>query len=406
MSRRIRFALLVAAVVAAACSGPVTPFGSSPSRADSTPAATAAPATPTPTPTPSLAALTPAPDAPATVWLCRPGLANNPCTGSLVTTVINPSGRRTVSTPVPAVHPPIDCFYVYPTVSRQKGMNATLSVDPEEKAVAQAQAALFSQVCDVYAPIYPQLTLRALDSGKTTFAEIDEAYVGLVSAFDDYLAHDNHGRGIVFIGHSQGALLLRALLRLNFDSSPDLRKLLVSALLMGGNVSVEKGKTTGGDFAHIPACTFNAETGCVVAYSTYDKTPPANSVFGRTTGPLQMFDLGGHGGQQEILCVNPAAIGGSGVLDPYFATSYLKAMPGAPRPLPRTPFISYPNAVSAQCMSKDGASWLQVSRLPTGRSLTLTASRGPAWGLHEADVSLALGDLVDLVRTESAAFEP
>ena len=73
-----------------------------------------------------------------------------------------PGGAADVEPAAPAADPPIDCFYVYPTVSRQKTINANLTIDPEERAVAAAQAARFSQVCRVYAPMYPQLTLAAI----------------------------------------------------------------------------------------------------------------------------------------------------------------------------------------------------------------------------------------------------
>jgi len=113
---------------------------------------------------------------------------------------------------VPATDPPIDCFYVYPTVSRQTGTNATLKIDPEERAVAVAQAARFSQVCNVYAPMYPQLTAAAIATPESiSFAAAVIAYQGVRSAFLDYMANNNHGRGIVFIGHSQGAVHADAL---------------------------------------------------------------------------------------------------------------------------------------------------------------------------------------------------
>jgi hypothetical protein len=34
----------------------------------------------------------------------------------------------------------------------------------------------------------------------------------------------------------------------------------------------------------------------------------------------------------------------------------------------------------------------------------VTQTLGPAWGLHLADVSIALGNLVDLVRQQGEAF--
>src|ERR1700682_4418056 len=104
-----------------------------------------------------------------TVWLCKPGLANNPCEADLTTTVKLANGSSFVDKHAkPASNPPIDCFYVYPTVSSQFTPNATLSIDPEETQMAIDQASRFSQVCKVYAPIYPQLTIVALFLGLVT----------------------------------------------------------------------------------------------------------------------------------------------------------------------------------------------------------------------------------------------
>src|SRR5689334_17049937 len=54
-----------------------------------------------------------------TVWLCKPGLANNPCLSSETATVELGNGSSFVEHAKPATNPPIDCFYVYPTVSGQ-----------------------------------------------------------------------------------------------------------------------------------------------------------------------------------------------------------------------------------------------------------------------------------------------
>src|SRR5438445_1978199 len=81
----------------------------------------------------------------STVWLCRPGLANNPCEGDLTTTVVQPDGTQEVVRAKPAKRPPVDCFYVYPSVSAQPTVNANRNVDPQLKAVAEFQASRFSQ---------------------------------------------------------------------------------------------------------------------------------------------------------------------------------------------------------------------------------------------------------------------
>jgi hypothetical protein len=83
----------------------------------------------------------------------------------------------------------------------------------------------------------------------------------------DYLAHDNHGRPVTFIGHSQGAAMLIRLLHNVIDPSARLRHLMVSAIILGGNVQVASGETLGGTFSHISTCTSATQVGCVIAYS-------------------------------------------------------------------------------------------------------------------------------------------
>ena len=301
-------------------------------------------------------------DSSGTVWLCRPSLADNPCESSLETTVEEPNGQTHVERAQVAKSPPVDCFYLYPTVSSQPTANANLQVELRERLVATAQASRFSQVCRVYAPMYRQVTLGTIDRrGGINLRDSLVAYGSAVSAFRDYLAHFNHGRGIVFVGHSQGASILIALLKREVDPKPKVRRLLVSALLMGGNVTVPRGRDVGGDFAHIPACRSSRQTGCVVAYSSYSAKPPLNSQFGRVRtavnplGTPRAADL-------QIMCVNPASpSGGTAQLDPYFPAITLAFL--RPRPqLVSTPWVAFPGEYTARCETSGGATWLQATR--------------------------------------------
>jgi hypothetical protein len=224
------------------------------------------------------------------------------------------------------------------------------------------------------------------------------------------MANYNHGRGVVFIGHSQGAFMLTGLLKAEIDSVPETRRLLVSALLLGGNVTVLIGKTVGGDFANIPACGSTTQIGCVVAYSTFDTTPPPNALFGRTDSALNPFGRDSSGTLQ-VLCVNPAApAGGSAALLPYLPTQGLSTLLGANGPATsisaKTPFVTYPDEFSAHCQTAGGTTWLQVNRTksPTDHRPGVATVGSPRWGLHVIDVNIALGNLVDLVRSEAAAY--
>ena len=352
----------------------------------------------------------------STIWLCRPGLAKNPCTAPLTTTVVRPNGSRSIQLSRPARNPPIDCFYIYPTVSQQTTVNANLHIDPQEQAVARAQASRFSQVCRVYAPMYPQLTLSAIAKGGTAISAQGAvtAYLGVLSAWEDYLAHYNHGRGVVLIGHSQGASLLVPLMQREVDPNAAVRRHLVSALLMGGNVTVPVGSDVGGSFQHIPACRSKGETGCVVAYSSFDQTPPANSLFGRVgTGFSARSGLAPAASSNlQVLCTNPADLaGGAGPLEPYLPTSSTPrtafSVPvGATTAKVRTPWVTYPDLYSAQCEDSGGASWLQVNDIagPNDTRPVVKDVLGPTWGLHLVDINIALGNLVNLVRDQAAAY--
>jgi len=355
---------------------------------------------------------TASPEAPSnTVWLCRPGLADNPCESDLTTTVMAADGTSTVEAAAPAEDPPIDCFYVYPTVSGQTTTNANLDIDPEEKAVAVHQAARFSQVCKVYAPMYRQYTLKAINTpDEVTSQVVAVAYADVLSAWQDYLAHYNNGRGVVLIGHSQGAVALIDLITSEIDPNPDVRSRLVSALLIGGNVTVAKGQDVGGDFQNIPACRSAAQTGCVVAYSSFNQPPPPDAGFGRV-------GAGPRGGEQtgdQVLCVNPASLsGGTGPLQPYFSRTPLPGALGALIGTERvaavpTAWVAYPGLYTGHCESSGGADWLQIdtTNIAGDARPVVTQTLGPTWGLHLTDISIALGNLVDLVRQQTAAFSP
>src|SRR3954453_4648352 len=183
----------------------------------------------------------------ATTWLCKPGANPNPCAGSLQTTVIDSSGQSHIESPPRTRKPKIDCFYIYPTFSDDKTENSDLSIDPEEISIAQDQAARFSQRCLVFAPMYRQLTLQGLGGTPSPHALLT-AYGDVRAAWKEYLRRYNHGRGVVLNGHSQGSGMLQELVHQKIDKSRAARAKLVSAILLGGNVTVEAGRNVGGVF--------------------------------------------------------------------------------------------------------------------------------------------------------------
>ena len=91
------------------------------------------------------------------------------------------------------------------------------------------------------------------------------------SAWHDYLLHDNNGRGVILLGHSQGSGQIIRLLSQEVEKSPAERARLIAAYIPGGNLLVPIGKDVGGDLKSTPLCRKSTQTGCVVAYSTFDE---------------------------------------------------------------------------------------------------------------------------------------
>jgi hypothetical protein len=338
---------------------------------------------------------------PTTVWLCRPGASGDPCAASLATTVIAANGSRTTQNATAAANPKFDCFYIYPTVSSETSTNSDLRIQPAEQDAAEEQASRFSQVCRVWAPMYRQETLAALltSTPAATVSAENVAYASLLAAWQDYLAHDNDGRPIVFLGHSQGAAMLIRLLSSQVDRNAALRKRMVSAIILGGNVTVPTGRSVGGTFANIPACSSTAQIGCVIAYSSFPSQPPSDSLFGI---PGQGVSI--QSGQSatkgvSVLCVNPAALaGGSGALLPYFPASATGVV--------ATPWVSFPALYTSSCKHSGNATWLQINDIGSGsdKRPRISETDGPIWGYHIYDVNIALGNLVADVGAEESAY--
>ena len=332
------------------------------------------------------------------LWLCKPGLANDPCRPGLKTTKFSPTGQKLGVTNVKrAKRPKYDCFYVYPTVSNAPPPVAPLRVDPELRSIAQYQAARYSRDCRVYAPVYRQIPLAGLFGGTASPAERELGYADVKEAWQTYLRKYNKGRGVVLMGHSQGTFVLRRLVREEIDPKAKERKRIISALLLGGNVLVQQGKDRGGDFKRLRACRSKSQVGCVIAFSTYQGTVPANSRFGRTT------EAG-----KEVLCTNPTALrGGSGVATPVFPTEPFAPggiaagimLLGVTLPQAPTPWASIPRSYNARCSSDGGANVLQI----TSRrgAPTFKPSPDATWGLHLVDANIALENLTDLVRHQA-----
>jgi hypothetical protein len=353
-----------------------------------------------------------------TNWLCYPGKTNDACSVDLTTTIINADGTSRVEQFKADPKAPIDCFYVYPTVSTDPGVLSDLKADPAELNVVKQQLARFGSKCRIFAPMYRQFTLaglRAMMTGQPLPGSTDPAvrqtgYQDVVDAWNHYLTHENKGRGVVLIGHSQGSGVLQRMIPAEVEGKP-IQKQLVSALILGSNLPVEAGKDVG-QFKTIPLCKSATQTGCAISYVTFRETspPPANSRFGKVQQP-----------GMAAACTNPGALGGGkGELKAYLSNGANIASSSGATPTwvkgkanPTTPFVALPGLISGECVSKDGFNYLsaRINADPTDpRTDEINGDVGTGnmilkdWGLHLIDANIAMGNLVDVVDQQSKAY--
>jgi hypothetical protein len=376
--------------------------------------------------TASLAAPAPADALPAPVWMCHdtcgPSTATYPFSHDQV-----PLDTTDV-TGGPAAGPSsrsVDCFYVYPTVDILP--NVVPAPSDEEFAQSIAQVGMLNPDCRIIAPTYRQRTLPELALSFITGIPPDysTAFADVEQAFQYYWDHDNTDpvtgkrRGVVLLGHSQGAAALAALIQQKFDNNPDMRKYLVSAILLGGHIVVPTGQPDGGGsdpkatFQHVPACQQATETGCVVAYSSYK---PGGQVPGASADVVRVANDPNH----QVLCVNPAQlltgssqtpldtvlytrklVGGND-LNPYGRISSL----GQSLTVPNYPtgFARYHGTLTGECKqatdSNGTVSWLDI----TGGDNLVGPQQPNFYGLHAVDFNLTAGDLRELIARQAQAW--
>ncbi|MEY4782829.1 MAG: hypothetical protein RIR41_764, partial [Pseudomonadota bacterium] len=156
-------------------------------------------------------------------WLCKPGTTNNACDVNLDATVINADGSTSIEKFAPNPNAPIDCFYVYPTVSLDPFTQSDLIPGEEELNVAKAQLARFGSQCRIFAPMYRQFSLGALRARMSGGGEVPvrgtpaDAAADVDDAWAWYLANENKGRGVVILGHSQGSGQITRLIASKID---------------------------------------------------------------------------------------------------------------------------------------------------------------------------------------------
>jgi hypothetical protein len=348
----------------------------------------------------------------AASWLCLPG-RSDPCSTPLPTTALNPNGYGSTGRSSVAPNPRVDCFFVYPTVSNDPGLNSDLVAGNEERSWAQQLFGRFASVCRPFAPIYRQMTVSSVAAyalGTDVRAAGRVAFADVRDAWRNYLATRNNGRPFVLIGHSQGSLMLQQLVAEEIETRPVVARRLRLAILPGYNLLVPQGRLAGGTFKRTPLCSRVGETGCAISWVSFreNNVPPPGAIFGYSSQP-----------GMTVACVNPARPGSRNweVLDSYWYTRSRLPVPGGPirwssEGPPPTPYLRTEGLVSGRCVNQGPRGYLSIRTNADPRDKRTDRVGGevglfglflPGWGMHAADLALAQGDLI---RHVEAAGRP
>jgi pimeloyl-ACP methyl ester carboxylesterase len=345
-------------------------------------------------------------------WLCLPG-RKDVCSTPLATTALTPDGYGATGPSAVARDPAVDCFYVYPTVSGDAGLNSDLVPGREERLMVETQFARFAGVCRPFVPVYRQMTVAAVAAaavGSDLSAAGLTAYADVRNAWRQYLKSRNGGRPFVLVGHSQGALMVQQLIAREIETDVVLAKRMKLAIIPGYNAFVPQGRRVGGTFKRTPTCARPGETNCVVTWASFREknAPPPGALFG----------YAGQAGM-TVACVNPARFGAAGwvPLDSYWFTRSTLPVPGGPidwssEGKPPTPYVRTEGLASGRCVNQGARGYLSVRTNADpgdkrtdriGGEVGLFGMFLPGWGMHLADMALAQGDLLRAVAAIEAA---
>lgn len=332
------------------------------------------------------------------LWHCHPDLVDDVCSGDLDATRVDPDGSQHPVRFAPAADPGFDCFYVYPTLdyTETPGNHPFDVANPLEPITVQGQVGRFGEQCRVFVPRYRQATYgsydEVVDGALFDVPAFATAYADVLGAFDHYLAEDNDGRPFVLLGHSQGSHHLIRLVQEEIDGSAALRDQLISALLIGptGQMTVPEGEGVGATFDNLPLCAAEDQTGCVVAFDSFAaELPPEVEGSPFPDGEVPP-------------CVNPADLtgGAARLAGGYFG----RTVPGV-----TTIYELIEDHYTAACVeTADGLPYLEIDADPgpgDTRDLTHIQDRlAISDSLHTLDYNFTLTDLLDLVRSQAAAF--
>ena len=168
----------------------------------------------------------------------------------------------------------VDTFYIYSTIfmGANEGDPDYATLDNAEmlegiKIEHAIKSSVFEESTNLFIPLYRQSSMKHaaevfLKDGTIEAALTGTPYTDITAALDYYFENYNNGRPFVIAGHSQGAAILRLVLKNYFKEHPDYYQRMVAAYAIGYSI-------TSDDLAanpHMKFATSENDTGVILSW--------------------------------------------------------------------------------------------------------------------------------------------
>lgn len=175
---------------------------------------------------------------------------------------------------LPEITKEFDTFYIYSTIyfAANEGDPDYATLDNREmldgiKVEHAIKSSVFEESTNLFIPLYRQAGMRLAGETWKKTGSIEEAikstpYGDITAALDYYFKNYNEGRPFVIAGHSQGAAILRHVLKNYFKQHPDYYKRMVAAYAIGYSITKEDLETN----PHMKFATGETDTGVIISW--------------------------------------------------------------------------------------------------------------------------------------------
>lgn len=177
---------------------------------------------------------------------------------------------------VPEITKDVDTFYIYSTVyfGANEGDPDYATLDNAEMLAGleveyAIKTAVFEESTNVFVPYYRQAGMKIEADAWIKTKNIDgpltsAPYGDITAALDYYFENYNGGRPFIIAGHSQGAAILRLVLKGYFKEHPEHYERMVAAYAIGYSITKDDLEAN----PHMRFAAGEADTGVIISWNT------------------------------------------------------------------------------------------------------------------------------------------